>query len=78
MRQLSPLDAQFLNIESRTTAGHVGCVLVLERDALPAEGRARGAHRTMTPVAANPVAIASTAPPAESSSAPFSTWREPT
>lgn len=30
MRQLSPLDAQFLNIESRTTAGHVGCVLVLE------------------------------------------------
>jgi len=30
MRQLSALDAQFLYVESATTAGHVGCLLVLE------------------------------------------------
>lgn len=30
MRQLSALDAQFLYVESATTAGHVGCLLVLD------------------------------------------------
>ena len=30
MRQLSPLDAQFLNVESPTTVGHVGSLIVLD------------------------------------------------
>jgi WS/DGAT/MGAT family acyltransferase len=30
MQQLSPLDAQFLHVESATTVGHVGCLLLLD------------------------------------------------
>ena len=30
MRQLSPLDAQFLNVESPTTVGHVGSLILLD------------------------------------------------
>src|SRR5688572_29712828 len=30
MRQLSALDAQFLNVESSTTTGHVGSLLILD------------------------------------------------
>jgi diacylglycerol O-acyltransferase len=35
MRQLSPLDAQFLMIESPTTVGHVGSLLVLDPSTAP-------------------------------------------
>jgi diacylglycerol O-acyltransferase / wax synthase len=35
MRQLSPLDAQFLHVESTTTAGHVGGLLVLDPSGAP-------------------------------------------
>jgi diacylglycerol O-acyltransferase len=38
MRQLSPLDAQFLMIESPTTVGHVGSLIVLDPSTAP--GRA--------------------------------------
>jgi diacylglycerol O-acyltransferase / wax synthase len=36
MRQLSALDAQFLNVESPTTVGHVGSLIVLEPPTAPA------------------------------------------
>ena len=35
MRRLTSLDAQFLNIEDRTTTGHVGAVVVLDPSATP-------------------------------------------
>jgi diacylglycerol O-acyltransferase / wax synthase len=35
MRQLSPLDAQFLHVESTTTVGHVGGLLVLDPSGAP-------------------------------------------
>ncbi len=35
MRQLSPLDAQFLNVESSTTVGHVGSLVVLDPATAP-------------------------------------------
>jgi diacylglycerol O-acyltransferase len=35
MRQLSPLDAQFLHVESTTTVGHVGGLLVLDPAGAP-------------------------------------------
>ena len=35
MRRLSALDAQFLNIEDRSTFGHVGALIVLDPSALP-------------------------------------------
>ena len=38
MRQLSPLDAQFLMIESPTTVGHVGSLIVLDPSTTPGEG----------------------------------------
>jgi WS/DGAT/MGAT family acyltransferase len=40
MRQLSSLDAQFLNIESATTTGHVGGLVVLDASSAPG-GRLR-------------------------------------
>jgi diacylglycerol O-acyltransferase len=36
MRQLTALDAQFLNVESPTTVGHVGSLVVLEAPTAPA------------------------------------------
>ena len=30
VRQLSPLDVQFLNVETDTTFAHVGCLVLLE------------------------------------------------
>ena len=38
MRQLSPLDAQFLLIESPTTVGHVGSLIVLDPSTAPGGG----------------------------------------
>src|SRR4051812_18627681 len=35
MRQLSALDAQFLHVESRTTVGHVGGLILLDPGAVP-------------------------------------------
>ena len=35
MRQLTPLDAQFLNVESPTTVGHVGSLIVLDPSTAP-------------------------------------------
>ena len=35
MRQLSPLDANFLHVESATTSGHVGSLLVLDPSTAP-------------------------------------------
>ena len=35
MRQLTALDAQFLNVESPTTVGHVGSLIVLDRSTAP-------------------------------------------
>jgi diacylglycerol O-acyltransferase / wax synthase len=35
MRQLTPLDAQFLNVESPTTVGHVGSLVVLDPSTAP-------------------------------------------
>ena len=35
MRQLSSLDAQFLNVESPTTVGHVGSLVVLDPSTAP-------------------------------------------
>jgi hypothetical protein len=31
MKQLTSLDAQFLNVESNTTTGHIGALLPLDR-----------------------------------------------
>ena len=36
MRQLSPLDAKFLHVESATTSGHVGSLLILDPSTAPA------------------------------------------
>ena len=38
MRQLSALDAQFLNVESPTTVGHVGSLVLLDPSTAP-DGR---------------------------------------
>ena len=35
MRQLTSLDAQFLNVESPTTVGHVGSLVVLDPSTAP-------------------------------------------
>ncbi len=35
MQQLSPLDAQFLNVESSTTVGHVGSLILLDPSTAP-------------------------------------------
>ena len=35
MRQLTALDAQFLNVESPTTVGHVGSLIVLDPSSAP-------------------------------------------
>ena len=35
MRQLSPLDAMFLNIESRSMVGHVGGLAIFDPSELP-------------------------------------------
>ena len=53
MRQLSGLDAQFLHVESRTTVGHVGGLIVLDPAAVPwrrADTRRR-ARRPRAPTA---------------------------
>jgi diacylglycerol O-acyltransferase len=36
MRQLTPLDAQFLHVESPTTVGHVGSLILLDPSTTPA------------------------------------------
>src|SRR5262245_34403285 len=35
VKQLSSLDAQFLHVESATTTGHVGCVILLDPSTAP-------------------------------------------
>jgi diacylglycerol O-acyltransferase len=47
MRQLSALDTQFLNIESATTAGHVGGVITLDPSTSPEGGWDLAAVRTL-------------------------------
>ena len=38
MRQLTSLDAQFLNVESPTTVGHVGSLVVVDPSTAPEAG----------------------------------------
>ncbi|WP_460867172.1 wax ester/triacylglycerol synthase family O-acyltransferase [Rhodococcus aerolatus] len=45
MRQLSPLDVQFLNVEDETTFAHVGCLVLLDPSALPGGALTREALR---------------------------------